>query len=276
MLTDHRICYLAAAERHSVTSTKPSAPPGLERTLQQPHAMAVRLRSTVVSRLADNRKAWLIPHRWAAPLLLIPLVPLPILALGGHLEHPWFYAVTVEDGIVEWVQFVALIAGAVVWGIVAIRWHRLRQHVMAVLIMMVALMAVVVAGEEISWGQRVLGWTTPAGLDAINHQGELNIHNISSIEFVTRIGQFGASAFGVVLPLLALGGRFASRIGAAYLIPPVGLISFFLVPLAYWVIRIQMDPARAMLRFSEVPELSLYAGFAIFGWLSVRRLTETA
>ncbi len=32
--------------------------------------------------------------------------------------------------------------------------------------------------EEISWGQRIIGWETPEGLAEINTQGESNLHNI--------------------------------------------------------------------------------------------------
>lgn len=36
------------------------------------------------------------------------------------------------------------------------------------------------AGEELSWGQHLVGWSTPERLAALNDQGETNLHNISS------------------------------------------------------------------------------------------------
>ncbi len=39
------------------------------------------------------------------------------------------------------------------------------------------------AGEEISWGQRLFGWTTPDFLMGLNKQGETNIHNIYTLAF---------------------------------------------------------------------------------------------
>lgn len=36
---------------------------------------------------------------------------------------------------------------------------------------------VFLAGEEISWGQRIIGFETPAFLEASNYRGEFNIHN---------------------------------------------------------------------------------------------------
>jgi hypothetical protein len=38
------------------------------------------------------------------------------------------------------------------------------------------------AGEEISWGQRILGFETPETLSAINRQEEFNLHNLSAWE----------------------------------------------------------------------------------------------
>ncbi len=39
------------------------------------------------------------------------------------------------------------------------------------------------AGEEISWGQRLFGWTTPDFLMGLNKQNEINLHNISTTTF---------------------------------------------------------------------------------------------
>lgn len=38
------------------------------------------------------------------------------------------------------------------------------------------------AGEEISWGQRIIGFDTPAFLVDLNNQGEFNIHNLQVVE----------------------------------------------------------------------------------------------
>lgn len=49
-----------------------------------------------------------------------------------------------------------------------------------------ALIAAVVAFlalEEISWGQRMLGLSTPEALSRVNIQGELNLHNIESLNY---------------------------------------------------------------------------------------------
>ena len=39
------------------------------------------------------------------------------------------------------------------------------------------------AGEEISWGQRIIGFETPAFIANLNYQGEFNIHNIHEVNY---------------------------------------------------------------------------------------------
>ncbi len=53
--------------------------------------------------------------------------------------------------------------------------HRIFYLILAVLMFLCA-------GEEISWGQRIFGWRTPAGWSEANAQSETNIHNLAFLE----------------------------------------------------------------------------------------------
>ena len=58
--------------------------------------------------------------------------------------------------------------------------------------------------EEVSWGQHIFGFATPAGISALNAQHETNFHNIRGIYFeLHRLGILMLFAFFVVVPLLA-------------------------------------------------------------------------
>ena len=59
-------------------------------------------------------------------------------------------------------------------------------------------------GEEISWGQRIFGWTTPAFLERVNWKGETNIHNIDIFMTLSMNRLFSAFciAYAVILPVL--------------------------------------------------------------------------
>ena len=66
----------------------------------------------------------------------------------------------------------------------------------------------VFAGEEISWGQRIFGMTTPEVLQEANKQHELNIHNIRWVdEFLGGKYRFLSTMVlftGVLMPLAAM------------------------------------------------------------------------
>ena len=65
------------------------------------------------------------------------------------------------------------------------------------------------AGEEISWGQRILGFETPETLSQINRQEEFNLHNLSAWEasdFLDpdRLFDMFWFMFAVFIPAVAL------------------------------------------------------------------------
>jgi hypothetical protein len=65
------------------------------------------------------------------------------------------------------------------------------------------------AGEEISWGQRILGFQTPESLSDVNRQEEFNLHNLSAWEaskFLDpdRLFDLFWFGFGVFIPAVAL------------------------------------------------------------------------
>jgi hypothetical protein len=76
------------------------------------------------------------------------------------------------------------------------------------------------AGEEISWGQRMLGFQTPEPLSEVNRQEEFNLHNLSAWESSDffdpdRLFDIFWFLFAVFTPAVALVmpsfKRFASR-----------------------------------------------------------------
>jgi hypothetical protein len=65
------------------------------------------------------------------------------------------------------------------------------------------------AGEEISWGQRILGFETPETLSEVNRQEEFNLHNLSAWEASSfldpdRLFDIFWFLFAVLTPAVAL------------------------------------------------------------------------
>ena len=114
-----------------------------------------------------------------------------------------------------------------------------------------------VALEEISWGQRFFGIDTPDFLASRNLQKETNFHNLDS-EVVNRSFAACASAVGVVLPALVLLSKRAEspdrRFGVP--LPPRDLMIPFALAFAFVV------PAWA----ASAPETEVLTGLA-FLWV---------
>ena len=93
---------------------------------------------------------------------------------GGNalLLETW----TAEGGFFENATVVVLIALGI--GCLLAAWRfpgRTRQRWLLVALAIVVLFG---AMEEVSWGQRVIGFETPATMEHLNRQGEFNIHNV--------------------------------------------------------------------------------------------------
>jgi tetratricopeptide (TPR) repeat protein len=117
--------------------------------------------------------------------------------------------------------------------------------------------------EEISWGQRVFGWSTPAFLKERNLQGEINIHNIfvgpvhsSAKSFAEYFLAAALTAYGVLYPFFLNRGlaaaRWLDRKGLAA--PPLYLFPFFG---AAAILEL------GLFRFNEAEVAEVVIGFAL-------------
>ena len=232
--------------------------------------------SGLASRIAKNAGTWGLSKRVAIALFAIPLPALPVAIVLSLTNQPWFYRITDEDQLVEWLQVVVLLIASGAFLLLTRRHWRDGRRISAVISILLAVGAFVVVGEEISWGQRILGWATPPTLDAINEQGETNIHNIKSIATTSRLTQFVASGYGFLVPLVTLLPKAPRRVTESFFVPPVAVVSFFAGTFAYWAVRIPLDPTPAIFQISEITELTSYSGLAVLGIVSLHRLRAAA
>src|SRR5690606_17881918 len=97
----------------------------------------------------------------------------------ANLDMQWFDAASVvEGGFVENWAVVPLLIGAAYATCV---YRTQRQDAgwrLKLMVGMIALFSLFVAGEEISWGQRLLGHESSAFFREHNAQGETNLHNM--------------------------------------------------------------------------------------------------
>lgn len=135
-----------------------------------------------------------------------------------------------EDRLVEWLTFAAFLLAAVSGAAVLGHFRRMPPPARAYLAFL-ALFFLVCAGEEISWGQRILGFETPPMVREVNEQGEFNLHNLK-LQHVHPKDVFSIfmKLFGILLPLaLYKWNREESSPLRRYL-PPPRMALCFLVP----------------------------------------------
>ena len=121
-----------------------------------------------------------------------------------------------EDRFVEW--WTVTLFGAAAFLRLRSAWRNRR-----VFDFLIGLFCFFVAGEEFSWGQRLLGFQPPALFLAKNTQQEFTLHNFADIfgqpKTFLMVALFG---FGILMPIAQ---KFAARIGGTA--PPRSTMPWF-------------------------------------------------
>jgi hypothetical protein len=153
-----------------------------------------------------------------------------------------------EDGFFEWLTAICLFGSAVFF---FLSFKKYRNF----FFLLLALLMFFGAGEEISWGQRIFGYSTPESIKEVNVQGEFTIHNLEifngkqfdkakrpglqrllEMDMLFKIFIF---SFGIVLPLATFHVKPVSRLVQKIRlpVPPVSIgIFFFAAWFGRWVV----------------------------------------
>jgi hypothetical protein len=171
-----------------------------------------------------------------AALLANAVVICLVAALGWlHARDPDLYYRSVqEDEVLEWATFWGFLSAAAVYGVAAFRQRRNRAG-LPWFLAGVGLFCFAVGMEEISWGQRLLGFRPPVYFLEHNFQQELNVHNVFGTTLRKLILEGAVLGYGVALPLAARVTRLGPGIVRLGVIaPPVALVPAFLASLGFY------------------------------------------
>lgn len=208
-------------------SAEPSGPTGIWRTF--------------AGDLVADARAERVTLRWALRIFWTPLIGGVLVAMTFAVR-PVYYGLLREDHPVEWLQFAFCLLAAVAAALAAWGLARRRQWAHATVMVMMALGCLGLAGEEISWGQRVFGFV--GSVVENNRQGELNLHNVEAeagipIEQLFRVAEMVVGLIGALLPLLTR--RQPARLPGSFwrmVSPPLFLAPCFLTVFAYRFLRL--------------------------------------
>lgn len=183
-----------------------------------------------------------------------------------------------EDGLVEWLTALLyfLAAGFFALGLKNQNFRNLWYGFFSGLFF-------VIAGEEISWGQRLFGIDTPTELNNLNVQNELNFHNIYGIHDKVRlIGVLVVFLICYVLPLSNWLSPVLKSYYQKFKLPvyPLWLSGIVTMALSLMVVP-RLALGKEVFNLDEVGELYLAIGFfgfslaAYFSALALKRRLAT-
>lgn len=224
----------------------------------------------------EDERVWGISPRTSVLAQVVPLLGAAVVVVA-LVHRPVFRWITREDGPLEWAQlgFDLVAAAAATW--VAVALHRRGMRGASALWALFALVCVFIAGEEISWGQRLVGRETPEALRAVNHQEETNVHNIRPVQDSINVAFMVLGAYGSIGAVVLR--RWVARrrdrpAGFDLFVAPYALFSLFFLVFAYKLTRLTVlpSPRFVIVKYGEYVELCTAVALAAFAVLTARRL----
>jgi hypothetical protein len=228
----------------------------------------------------EEARAWGVTHKVMGIILVMPFVIAimgVLTALMGKDAYKWL---TREDGFAESLQVIFYFV-AFILCLAITRWQWKSDHrLVAVLYTALCVGLFFLTGEEINWGQRMIGWETSPSFAAINKQGETNLHNIYGVGASFKWVQLLVGAYGCLLPLAVLRWGVPERFRhlVSWVIPPLALIPYFFFLFAWRLFRNFFEEPEGfyfvIAEYNEVMELILAAGLLLFMVYQMRRLKK--
>ena len=186
--------------------------------------------------VVSNARAAGVPQSVARWTFWAPVIgAVAVAATFAHRRI--YYWVLAEDHPVEWLQFALVFGGCLLAAATGWRLRREGDLLGALVFALFALGLFVIAGEEISWGQRVFAFGTPADLASVNNEREFNVHDITKgipLQSAFKLVELLLGFLGLAAPLyLARTRRALRRRVWQLLTPPLFLVPCFALVFAY-------------------------------------------
>lgn len=183
-----------------------------------------------------------------------------------------------EDQLIEYLTAITYVLGGMVaafgaWLLVKMDGKKAKKltaslrYPLMIALLLLGIGCFLIAGDEISWGQRLLGVETPENLAALNTQRELNFHNNRAVFGYVYIA-YGVIAFlGMTawvyrwLVRRFLPNTWVEKV-SSYVLPPWTTAGWFLPTFVFTRLRTEPVPPEIIL-WEEFTELFLAGGIAL-------------
>ena len=221
-----------------------------------------------------------VPRPLAWTVFWVPVAGAVLLGALFLVAQRSYYEVLLEDHAVEWAQF-ALCLLTALFALSAARGFAVRRETLVAGVLLVfGLGALFLAGEEISWAQRVFAFHAPERLAEANSQGEFNLHNLDApgidIQDLFKIFTVSLGVGGLALALLTRGARplLRGRFWQLLAPPRYAIPGFLLAALhrPFQLLDIAYDPVS---KFQEWVEVGLFVSLAMTACVAYLRSTRS-
>ena len=199
-------------------------------------------------------------------------------SLRTYIEVGWLES---EDGLSEWWSVATSLAGALAIGAAAWFLRSTRHSTLKYFYLVLAVGLFLGGMEEISWGQRLFGWSTPTALEEINFQGETTLHNVNFANNVVFEVLFWGSTLGLIGGLWRLDANLSGLSDRLRLVLPSLVLAPTLLLIMVWrtgdlwqtanIPRLFMDHFNSGPRGSEVPEALLGLCIIIYTFANLKQ-----
>ena len=198
--------------------------------------------------------------------------------LRTYLAVEWLES---EDGLSEWWSVFAYMAGALAIGAAAWSLKNTQHSPVRYFYLTLAVGLFLGGMEEISWGQRIVGWSTPEALSEINVQNETTLHNFTFGNKVMFELFFWGSVIGLAGGFWRLTANSRGLSDRMRLLLPSAMMAPALLLIMVWRAgdiwqtanfpRLVMDHFNSGPRGDEVPESALGLCILIYAIACLRQ-----
>ncbi len=209
--------------------------------------------------ISKSKKWW--GKNYKKVLIFFPFVMFFYLIIVRLWPFDYFYYLIKEDKIIENLQVAVLfVSGILILLRILMNKNKIHWKFFLFCIFLVITLFFI-AGEEISWGQRIFNIKTPDKLTKINLQNEITLHNINSVQWLVEILYAFIGILGGLLWVIPK--RFSRKHQVIdFFIPKCYLFGFFIMPGFYYSYPLYSQ-VNLFEEWAEIFELYIYIGISI-------------
>lgn len=212
---------------------------------------------------------------------------LPLFIISGLLylksfRYEFYDFLISEDSISEYLQAIAYFSSGIIFILIAKMFKGEGTRLHKILLITAGLGVLLIAMEEISWGQRLFGVKTPEWFQRHNIQNEISIHNLKPVQKIVHL-LYAMTGFVFSFGWIPFRHNFTyyklspGIIGIIRMLKPHWFLMTYFLPLFffYTFLLLTGSPGNFFtFNDQEIPELLLSLGLFLYSYLILRSLNQ--